>query len=590
LRGYDADEVIGKSMFDFISKESAELILKLQIKQIARLKPGKTIEYLSRNNHELLQLCKDNTWIWTEVSVSPIINNNDLLGFQGATRDITERKKVELALKNAKVEAERANKAKSEFLANISHEIRTPMNAVLGFAELLLPLVQSDIEKEYINSIRNGGKNLLKIINDILDLSKIEAGMMQLCYEPVNPQVIIEEIRKMLLFKMVERNTKFIIEIPENLPLFFLLDEIRIRQILINLIGNAVKFTEKGHIKVSVKINSTNTPQKVELIFCVEDTGIGISKESQSIIFEPFRQAQGLNTKKYGGTGLGLPITKRLIEMMGGTITLTSEPNSGSIFTIKFSEVSVFSNTSEQNIQTKTPYPIEEVADSMVLLINGKEDTCSQIKDLMRFNRIECLETEPGQNAIDLALHYKTALIILCISSPTSEVILAAFEINKYQELKHIPIIAIINQQFKNEIKKMLPKEIDSFLIKPFSADEILKKLYTYLTPKTYRIKQFDQITSSVYPMSKNQNQSDFLIFQDTSIQNEWIEAKESGDIEKIISFANHLKLLAEKEKNKLIWNYSNDLIKSAHDFNIKKVEEYMNQYPQLFELMKLKL
>ena len=246
-------------------------------------------------------------------------------------------------LKKAKETAEKANQAKSEFLANMSHEIRTPMNAILGFTEILEEEIADKRHKKFLTSVLTSGKILLALINDILDLSKIEAGKMELKFEPVNLYSILSEIKYIFSNKVKEKALDFQLEVDPTLPGSLLLDGLRVRQVLFNLVGNAVKFTESGFIKLAVhKINRGET---VDIIILVQDTGIGIAADQQQIIFEAFTQVEGHAARKYGGSGLGLAISRRLAEMMGGEISVQSqgEPGKGSTFSFALKNVTVSS-------------------------------------------------------------------------------------------------------------------------------------------------------------------------------------------------------------------------------------------------------
>lgn len=251
-------------------------------------------------------------------------------------QDIRERLRYIDDLKSAKERAELADRAKSEFLANISHEIRTPLNGILGFADLLGSNIENPRNRHYLDNIRTSGQNLLQLINDILDLSKIESGRIELQHDTVDIHSLLREIESVFSLQLLQKRITFRAEVDADMPRKLILDEIRIRQILLNLIGNAIKFTGQGYVRVKVRSGSYSPGEKtINLTISVEDTGIGIEPSQQQIIFESFRQQSGQSNRKYGGTGLGLTITKRLTQKMGGTITVASTPGKGSTFTIR---------------------------------------------------------------------------------------------------------------------------------------------------------------------------------------------------------------------------------------------------------------
>lgn len=294
-------------------------------------------------------ITKRNTIKWVSNSGRPVYSENKTIKWlDGFLFDITERIMALEELKKAKIAAEEANTAKSEFLANISHEIRTPLNSVLGFTELLEGLTSDSLQIKYLNSIRSSGKNLMMLINDLLDISKIESGKMTLHYTFFDIRRLLDEIRNVFSLRVTIKGIGYLERLDKHFPTEIKFDEIRLRQILINLVGNAVKFTHYGEINIIVKALSKkddgeNSTMKLEIR--VMDTGIGIPENAFRLIFESFRQHSQLDSRKYGGTGLGLAITKRLVEAMNGKITLESDIGKGSVFKVVFPNVE-YSETS----------------------------------------------------------------------------------------------------------------------------------------------------------------------------------------------------------------------------------------------------
>ncbi|MCP4110965.1 MAG: response regulator [Desulfobacteraceae bacterium] len=319
-------------------------------------------------------------------------------------------------LKESQVKADAANRAKSEFLANMSHELRTPLNAVTGFCELLSSLVSDKKQKSYLNAIKTAGKSLLTLITDILDLSEIEAGMMEIHLEPVNPQIIFNEIEHIFRLKITDKNLQFITEIDKELPTALILDETRLRQILLNLVGNAVKFTEQGHIRLSVKkIYKTGDKSSIDLIISVEDTGIGIPEQDQATIFESFKQQYGHDAKKFGGTGLGLSISKRLTEIMNGRISVRSTVGVGSAFEITLRDV----NISSAEISA-IACDIENTSfeKAKVLVVDDIESNRDMLNEVLVMVNLEVLTAENGQEAVLLAREYQPDIILMDIRMP----------------------------------------------------------------------------------------------------------------------------------------------------------------------------
>ena len=427
---------------------------------------------------------KDGSTFPMDLSVNRIEDEETFM-FAGIIRDITDRKEAGEKLLLAKTEAEKANRAKSEFLANMSHEIRTPMNAVLGFSDLLTGIITDKRQKNYLNAIRAAGKSLLIIINDILDLSKIEAGRLELKYEFVNPATILEEIRQIFRPKFAEKRLSFQIQTDQDLPSALLIDETRIRQILFNLVGNAVKFTETGGVTLTAQYTQTDAETHTGTFkVSVADTGIGIPKKDQTIIFESFRQQDGQSTKKYGGTGLGLTITKRLTEMMNGHISMQSTVGVGSVFEIVFDgiEKAEFSESESTDEMVLFDCSSIDFEPAKILVVDDIASNRDLVRESLVNTPIEVIEADNGKIALIKTETESPDIVLMDIRMPVMDGIEATLLIKGNPATESIPIIALTASVTGEDEERVKAAGFDGFLLKPVKPKDLLLELTKFLS------------------------------------------------------------------------------------------------------------
>ena len=401
----------------------------------------------------------------------------DMIGAVQIFKENTEKLILsEHQVKLAMEEAKNANQAKSIFLARMSHELRTPLNAILGFANILKKSMNANIqEKENLNIIKKSGEHLLNIINEILELSKIEAGKIEINPKNFDFFELIKEIEDIFAFRCEAKNLKFEINLSNDLPNFIKTDEQRLRQILINLLGNALKFTNEGQI--SLYIYNLNN----KLFFEVKDTGIGIDITNQEKIFKPFEQVK-LNNYTQQGTGLGLAITKELISLLGGTIYVKSQINKGSefYFSINYEKVNMAELTLKS--QAKEIIGIKKFQDEKtILVVDDIKENRDLIVQLLAFYGFKTLQANSGLLALKLFEKEKIDLIFMDILMEDLDGLETTKIIRKKQNNSNIPIIALSANVFEEDIKQAIKAGANDFLPKPVEERDILSMLKKYL-------------------------------------------------------------------------------------------------------------
>ncbi|MSU36415.1 MAG: response regulator [Pedosphaera sp.] len=390
-----------------------------------------------------------------------------LLEEEGKGRETAER--ARLAAEKAKEAAESANAAKSEFLANMSHEIRTQMAA--------------SKERNYVDAITSSGRTLLTLINDILDLSKIEAGKLELQNEPMSVARLVDEIQKLFSIKAGEKGIQLLTEIDPKLPRRLMLDEVRLRQVLFNVVGNALKFTEKGHVKLRAWALQTKRDEtRIDLILEVSDTGIGIPKSQQDHVFGAFSQVAGQSTRKFGGTGLGLAITKRLTDLMRGTVAIESETGQGSTFRFTFPDVAVTDLAESDASAADSQSDFAQFAPATILVADDVALNRALLKGYFDGTPHQVITVTNGLEAIEEAKRSRPDIILMDMRMPELDGHAATRRLKANPDLKHIPVIAVTASSFREEEAKAR-KICDGFIRKPFNRAELIAELHKFLKP-----------------------------------------------------------------------------------------------------------
>jgi PAS domain S-box-containing protein len=400
----------------------------------------------------------------------------------GASMDITEEKEMLLRLEQARAAAEAAMHAKGAFLANMSHEIRTPMNGIIGTIGLLVDSGVTEEQREYVNTVRGCGDALLQLVNDILDLSKIEVGKLTLERMPFHLETLVKDTAAVVSPMAISRKLELRLLFEEGLPDTVLGDPQRMRQVLLNLLSNAVKFTEAGSVTLGLAVVG-GTPDNVDLQFVVKDTGIGISPQVQQSIFEPFTQADSSTTRRYGGTGLGLAICRRLITLMGGKLELDSEPGRGSTFVFQVSFPVVARSAAP-------PRPAQDriqVSRKRLHILLVEDNVVNQKVATRLLERMgHRIDIAPdGRQAVAAVQVVPYDLVLMDCQMPIMDGYAATQAIRSLNLGRHLPIVAMTAHAMPEDRRRCLDAGMDEYLAKPISADKLYDLLENFGTRRT---------------------------------------------------------------------------------------------------------
>jgi PAS domain S-box-containing protein len=495
LTGCTRDELIGAPFKSyFTDPERAEAGIKLVLSQ------KKVTDY------ELTAYARDGKKTVVSYNATTFYDRDRMLqGVFAAARDVTERKRVEVELKQAKAAAESASRTKSDFLASMSHEIRTPMNVIMGIADLLAKTPLSAEQDKYVQIFRRAGDNLLNLINDILDLSKVEASQLELERTVFSLNDLREKVTEMVAVRAQEKGLGLMCDIAPNVPNDLVGDPTRLQQVLLNLLGNAIKFTECGEISLRVT-QDEDASVPTTLRFTISDTGIGIAGENMGRVFERFTQADSSTTRRFGGSGLGLTISKRLVEAMGGRIWVESAIDKGSVFsfTVPF-EISAAARRREAMPIGTGPQPplpalrillVEDSPDNRTITVAYLQDTPYQV-DIAENGAIACEKFTAG--------HYD--LVLMDRQMPVMDGLTATRTIRKWEQVNQrppTPIIALTAAALKGDREKCVAAGCTAYLTKPIKEEVLLQaiKEYSILAPPSSKeeISRKDTILVRVNP------------------------------------------------------------------------------------------
>jgi signal transduction histidine kinase/CheY-like chemotaxis protein len=487
-----------------------------------------------------------------------------------------------------KLQAEQGIIEKGAFLANMSHEIRSPMNAILGFSELLEPEGLTPKQSEYVRAIRDSGASLLQTINDILDLSKLEAGRLELHPDPTDMRDSCEFLRTAFAQQALNKALQFQFELAPDLPRALLLDRLRLRQVLVNLLSNAIKFTERGSVKIRVSWSKEPSSSSGTLFIDVEDTGIGIPPGQLEEIFKPFIQANTSAAVDNRGTGLGLTIAKRLVAMMNGTLTVESKPGQGSIFHLRLMEVPVSVRLPiGDHAEPGGSVDFNDFAPATLLVVDDNQVNRELMLSMFAKTHHRVETARNGQEALDWLAKFEADVVLLDLRMPILDGRSALSQIRKNPELVSLPVIAVTASSPVGD-EAILRSYFSGFVRKPFSRQTLFQELAHYLQriprpESASRASSLGADLSVLSPLPERVIHWRALALDLRSLETgSWQILKDSMAINDTRTFAEVLRKLANAAQCPLLTAYAARMDLLASTYAIGELEEEIARFPAL--------